>query len=351
MNKHGGYNGNGDHLIDYSINVNPFELPNEVINSMYEGIKNIHLYPEVGGRKAIEKLSLNINVNVENLIIGNGATELIYLFARSFKFKQVLIAEPTFSEYRRAFELAGSKVERIVLIDDHYCFDEKKIELAITKKDLDCIVICSPNNPTGKIINYEKLIYFLKLAQENKTWLFIDESFLDFTEEKSLLNVENTDYLFVLKSMTKIFGLPGIRMGYAFASKLCIKKMFHYKEPWTLNAVALNLFSNLDKLNDFGKTTRKYIQQEKLKVQNQLINWDFFDVIESKTNFILCKMRSVEFNALQLQEELLKKGYYIRTCEEFMGLDNQYIRFAIRSSDENIQLLNAIKSIMEVHNG
>lgn len=345
MNKHGGYVGESKNIRDHSININPFDLPKEIKELIQKKIDVLGNYPELDGKKSAEKLSNHMKIDSSNLILGNGATELIYLFARAMKFQNALLVEPTFSEYRRAFRLAETKIHRKYLLDENYGFDIRGILKEIKEKRYDVLVICRPNNPTGKCMKIEDLKTLINELKKNKTWLFLDESFIEFSDQESFLENGKLENIFILHSMTKIFGVPGLRIGYGISDARCIEELYKNKEPWTLNTFALGLIEEIELLERFGEKTKREIKRQKRKVFSELSEIEAFEIFETETNFIFGKMKSN--TAIELQTKLIDRNYYIRTCEEFFGLDDSFFRIAIRTQEENTGLIQAIRESVE----
>jgi threonine-phosphate decarboxylase len=345
LNKHGGYTGESEHIKDHSININPFKLPSEIRNLIYRKIDVLGNYPEVDGKKAAKLLADHIGLESKNMILGNGATELIYLFARTMKFSRALIVEPTFSEYRRAFKLAGTEVCRKYLLNEKYEISIENLISLLDEDNYDVVVICRPNNPTGKGIEIETLKILINKLKERNIWLFLDESFIEFSDSESFLNNGDLDKVFILHSMTKIYGVPGLRLGYGASNEECIEKLYVNKEPWTLNTFALSLLEEIETLEAFGKNTKEQIKSQKNMVLGELVKFDEFEIFETETNFLFGKMK--HNTSIEFQKALLEKGYYIRTCEEFFGLDESFFRIAIRTESENKGLIKAIRECME----
>lgn len=346
MNKHGGYYGkNHQEVMDFSVNINPLGVPETLIENLKKELEEMVRYPEIDGASGKEVLAQHLGLKNENLILGNGATELIYLFARSLKPEKVLIVKPTFTEYSKAFRLVGSSIY------DYYTKEEKdfaiQIEELVSKIDdikPDVLVICNPNNPTGVFTESKELIPVLDKLREINAYLFIDESFIDFTDKTSCISLIDEYNIFILRSMTKIFAVPGLRLGYGIGREAIIFKLNQIKEPWTLNSLALKGIPVLLEDSKYLKNTQKWYSEEKKFLYNELRNISNIKVIKSETNFFLIKL--LRFNSDSLIEYLLSKKIFVRNCDNFQGLSDKYIRIAVRKREDNIKIISEIRKYM-----
>lgn len=339
MNKHGGYHGENSEMLDFSVNINPLGIPQRMKEKLIAGIDGLVNYPEITGKSTIQKLAGDIGISPENIILGNGAIELIYLFARSHGPAKALIIQPTFNEYERALKLYGWEVEPFILEEiNDFTIDPIKLLKAIEISQPQVIFCCNPNNPTGRVYSREFITRLIEKSSEETIW-FLDESFMGFTdEEDGLPLVKNGDHpVFLLRSLTKLYALPGLRIGYGVGSEAIVIAMGAYKEPWTINSLGLIAAESVYDEKDYEKKTRDYIARERQRVYNELIKIDFLKVFESKTDFHLCRLLKGTVRDLQLYLE--DQGMNIRSCNEFIGLDESYFRIAIKKEKNNSQLL------------
>ena len=241
---------NENDIIDFSSNVNP-HIISDLGKYVLEGLEKSRSYPDINYTNLRNNISDYIKVDSELIIPGNGATEIIYLLMKSIK-RRLAILNPTFSEYGR-----GAKLNNLEIIDFHLKEENNfSIDLDEIQKNMDkfdSLFVCNPNNPNGKVKDLNEL---LDLMIENDKLLIVDETFMEFVgeEEKySLINkIEQTPNLFILKAVTKFFGMPGLRLGYGVTSnKQIIKNIYEYKEPWTINSFAENLSNYLFKDKEY----------------------------------------------------------------------------------------------------
>lgn len=342
MNKHGGYFGNKEtNIIDFSVNINPLGVPSSLINKLEKELSNLITYPEIDGKTAKEILGKYLNKKTEQIIFGNGATELIYLFARAIKAPKTLILQPTFTEYERAFKLSGSNIYHFYTYEENnFYINMDELLKSIKEINPKVVVLCNPNNPTGVFFEPHELRPLLQAIKENNSYLFIDESFIDFTEKSSVINLIDEYPIFILRSMTKTYGIPGLRLGYGLGNTEIIQKLNDIKEPWTINSLALKAVETLIEDEDYYNQTKKWYKSEKEFLLKQLSLINDIKIFSSEGNFFLCKLKNT--TGKDLKKNLLDRGIYIRTCADFEGLDDSFVRFAVRSRNENEKLIHSL---------
>ena len=335
---------NENDIIDFSSNVNPHIISN-LGKYVLEGLEKSRSYPDINYTNLRNNISDYIKVDSELIIPGNGATEIIYLLMKSIK-RRLAILNPTFSEYGR-----GAKLNNLEIIDFHLKEENNfSIDLDEIQKNMDkfdSLFVCNPNNPNGKVKDLNEL---LDLMIENDKLLIVDETFMEFVgeEEKySLINkIKQTPNLFILKAVTKFFGMPGLRLGYGVTSnKQIIKNIYEYKEPWTINSFAENLSNYLFKDKEYINGSKDYYINERKFMLEELRKISRLKVYDTDTNFVLIKLDDDEANSLKL--ELFEKyNILIRDASNFIGLDKSYIRVAIKSHNDNKVLIESLRKIL-----
>ena len=335
---------NENDIIDFSSNVNP-HIISDLGKYVLEGLEKSRSYPDINYTNLRNNISDYIKVDSELIIPGNGATEIIYLLMKSIK-RRLAILNPTFSEYGR-----GAKLNNLEIIDFHLKEENNfSIDLDEIQKNMDkfdSLFVCNPNNPNGKVKDLNEL---LDLMIENDKLLIVDKTFMEFVgeEEKySLINkIEQTPNLFILKAVTKFFGMPGLRLGYGVTSnKQIINNIYEYKEPWTINSFAENLSNYLFKDKEYINGSKDYYINERKFMLEELRKISRLKVYDTDTNFVLIKLDDDEANSLKL--ELFEKyNILIRDASNFIGLDKSYIRVAIKSHNDNKVLIESLRKIL-----
>lgn len=338
------FNKNTEDIIDFSSNINPKVVSN-LDKYILEGLSKCKSYPDINYTKLKSNIGNYININPKYIIPGNGATEIIYLLMKNIK-KRLAILNPTFSEYERAAKLNNLEIMNFMLDKD----DEFSVNINEIKENIDnfdSLFICNPNNPNGKVKNIEEL---LKIIIKNDKLLIVDETFMEFVSEEenySLIKyVEKCKNLFILKAVTKFFGMPGLRLGYGVTSdEKLIENIYRYKEPWTVNSFADTLSNYIFKDEEYIKSSKEYYIKERSYMMNSLRKIEKIHVYDTDTNFILIKLKSI--NAEELKIKLFEESnILIRSASNFIGLDENHIRIAIKSHDENQLILRELNKLL-----
>lgn len=339
-------------ILDYSSNINPFGVPESLINAITENMRALEKYPDPEYYE-LRKIFADYNhVDFDNILAGNGATELIFLYMKAVKPKKVLILSPTFAEYERSIKSAVSDCEITYFElkkENDFLVDIENLKKKLSEK-YDILVMCNPNNPTGKFTSKEKMKEILLECNKYETKFFVDEAFIEFVTggiNSSIISEDmNKVNLFVIRALTKFFAIPGLRLGYAVFFDEKLKEKFNsLKEPWSINAFAEIAGKILFHDREYIEKTEKWIEKEKKYMYHELNKIKNLEVYETDTNFILLK--ALKLDAGIIQEEMLKKGILIRNASNFRYLNESFIRLAVKDRKNNEIV---IKSINEVIN-
>ena len=341
---HGGKNHlSSPQIVDFSSNICPIGTPLSVKKILKKNIDNIKNYPDLNSSDVISNLTKYTKLEKSNLLVGNGAIEIIYNFCFAFLSKKtkVLIPIPTFQEYESASKLNDCNISYFKTMN----LSQNLNSFISQIPKNGCVFICNPNNPTGKLLPKNQLLEIVKKAKKLSTIVFVDECFIEMVPESNesvISYVKKYENLFVLRSLTKSFALPGIRIGYGVGSNQMIKILKKIKIPWSVNYlaqeaanIALKSKSHLTKSNLVIKKESRYL----VKKINEL---DGFHCEYSSTNFILIKIKK---DSTKLQKQLIEKKILIRDCKNFRGLDKHYIRIAVKSHNENLKLVRALVNL------
>ena len=340
--------GGKDHLIkpdviDFSSNITPIGVPKSVKTILKKNLDNIQRYPDYNSSKVISSLTKYTKLDKTYLMVGNGAIEIIYNFCFAFLSKntKVLIPVPTFQEYEIAAKLNNCKVSYFTTMN----LSENLDQFLSKIPKQGCVFLCNPNNPTGKLLSKNQILVIIKTAKNRSSIVFIDECFIEMVPDSNqsvISYVKKYDNVFVLRSLTKSFGLAGIRIGYAASSKQMIKILQKIKIPWSVNSLAQDAASIVLKNKSHIKKSNYVIKKELNYLMNTISQLIGFNCYDSTTNFILIKTKH---NSTKLQQKLLKHKILIRDCKNFRGLDNHHIRIAVKSHKDNLKLVRALEKI------
>ncbi len=335
-------------IIDFSANINPLGPSPRVIKALKENLDRIARYPDPETINLRKELSKYLKVSPANVIAGNGAVELIYLICRTLRPKRALIVVPTFSEYEFALKSVGCRIRFFPLkFKDNFRLDVEKLLKDLDKMDL--LFLCNPNNPTGQLINKADLLKIIGIARKKRIFVVVDEVFMDFVEnekEETLIQeAVKKNNLFIIKSLTKFFALPGIRIGYGIGNKDLLKRMKIHKEYWSVNALAQIAGIAALKDKEYIKKTKSLVSKERKFLYHGLSKIDGLKPYPSVTNFILCRLTD-RMGSKKLREELIQKHILIRDCSFFHSLNNKYIRIAVRTRKKSLRLINSLSKIL-----
>jgi len=323
-----GYKHHRPVIADFSTNVWYGGAPDGLKAHLFERWHRIERYPEVVAESLVSKIATTYGLPDDCILVANGSTESIYMIANAFAAAHTGIAIPTFSEYEDACRMYGHKITLLPW---------GEVESGHVPS-LDLIYICNPNNPTGEIIRNLELH-----IQKNKNLLYvIDEAFIEFTSSFSslvrlVLKYEN---LIVMRSMTKVYAIPGLRLAYMAAAPNLISRIKKFKMPWSVNTLAVEaghfIFDHSDRISVPLQT----ILNEKQKFMAALSALGF-TVYPSHTHFFL--VETPIFNAADLKEYLLNNhDLLIRDAGNFRGLSDKFFRLATLSPEKNNLLINAL---------
>lgn len=341
-----------EELIDFSANINFLGPPDIIVEKIKNNIRGIKNYPETNAGRVKKMTAEHHGLRPENVTVGNGASEIIYQISRVLKPKTVLIVEPTFSEYELAAKSAGAEVKHFFLEDD-FKLDIDSLTAEFTE-EIDLLFICNPNNPTASLLELKEIEEIAAAAAENEIVFVLDEAFNDFlpaAESYTALPLMNKyKNLIILRSLTKIFALPGLRLGYSLAHEEISLDLERQKDPWSVNyfaqLAAEIIFSGCDEIEEYLAVTRVNISAERTYLYSQLKNISALKVYQPTANYLFVDISKTALTSQELQNELLKCGILIRNCANFQGLDENYIRLAVKSRQNNNLLIAQLQQLI-----
>jgi len=323
-------------VLDFSASINPLGPSPKAIAAIKDGADLVRVYPDESPVHLIRCLSERAHIPDDQFLIGNGATELLYFWLRSIRPRTATLVVPTFVEYRRALESVGAAVRTVQLnAGDHF-------RLPPIVADTDVVIVTNPNNPAGSYLPPEEMVDWIHRIPPS-TQVFIDEAFVEFTAQPSIVRqIDRFPHLWVLRSMTKFYALPGLRLGYLLGSR--VPKLLSKREPWQVNTLAE--LAGIASLDDRGheEATMQLIQRERVWLWKQFPKISGIRVFPSDANFFLacCAGEQALDGFIQA---LSASKILIRDCRAIEGLDGPYFRFAIRTRAENTRLLDFMREL------
>lgn len=336
---------------DFSSNVNPLGMPSSVIEVIKRKAEKACAYPDIQGRELRKQIALHDGVSASHIVLGNGVGELIYGLCNALRPERCLVLAPTFSEYEAAIHALGCKLSRMNL--------SQEISFRLTRNEMSdlfswirqtdgkrVIFFCNPNNPTGVIVEKQHLLRIADVCEQEGVYLCIDESFLPFSKEEDEYSLKKEvhayRHLVVLRGFTKFYGMAGLRLGYSLTSSQELLQGLHrVLPPW--NTSYLAQVAGVEALQDYTyeQHTRELIEKERLYLMEELQKGLVEKVFESQTNFILFQAEK------NLKQKLLPLGILIRDCSNYVNLREGYFRIAVRTHNENMILIAALKKRLE----
>lgn len=332
-------------ILDFSASINPLGIPATVRDAVQNALVQAVHYPDSEATALRQALALHHGLAPEQFCVGNGSTELIYLLPRLPEGgrKRALLIAPTFSEYGYALQQAGWEVAQLVLSDD----DGFVLPLAALAERLrsgcDLLFFCNPGNPTGRLYLRDEVAAVADLCRKEGTFLVVDEAFMDFCEDESAKHLVAAGGAgVVLRSMTKFWALPGLRLGYAMASAAVTARLAAIRPPWSVNhlAQAAGLAALAD--HDYQRRTLAGTGSARTSMAERLAALPDVRVVPAAANYLLVKLPGY-LTAPVLQERLLGQRMLIRDCSSFQGLGERFVRLAVRGVMENDLLLSVME--------
>ena len=335
-------------ILDFSASINPLGLSPRVEAAIRSAIPRVIHYPDPEAALLQSALASYHGLSSDCVLVGNGSTELIYLLARALAPRRALILHPAFSEYEAALELAGSRVERLILAEaDGFLPQRSPLISKLAGQEL--VVLANPGNPTGSLMPAGDLQSLAAASHEAGAVLVADEAFVDFVEEASLKrSLDRFPRLLVLRSLTKFFALPGLRIGYALASPELLGRLRPWKEPWSVNLLAEAAGAAALEDRGYQENSRSLIPSWREALSTGLQKFGALQVFPGAANYLLVKLLDESWTAPALRSALLREGIAIRDCSSFPGLGPQFFRVAARRPEEIQTLLGALERLLGI---
>jgi threonine-phosphate decarboxylase len=339
-------------VLDFSGPVNFLGPSPKAVEAVKQYAKRIRFYPDPNPVEFKTEIAKYVGhgVDAANIILGNGSIELIYMITEAFpcNFKAV-IPVPSFTEYEKAaLRVGGEPV--FVNLPDNFALDVKSVKKAVTD-DTRIVSICNPHSPSGTLYSKETVLELVEFCRKKDIIFSVDENYIEFAEkgqDNTMVGyAKKYENLFVIRSVTKFYGMPGIRLGYGIATERLIETLQTVRQPWTINSLACYATLAAFKDTEFIENTKCTIAKERERFAEMLSEVGGLHVFPSVTDFLLVKILIKKITATILKEELAKEGILIRDCSTFVGLDDSYFRVTVRSSRENLKLIKTLRKVLK----
>lgn len=329
-------------LLDFSENVNPAGPPKGVLEAWPDLLEKVTAYPDPQAEPFLSAVAELHKVSTDSLFIGNGAAELLALIAERYRGKKAIIVQPTFSEYEAT--LQAKKVEMIhVLSAEENDFRLPIAEILNAMTNADVLYLCTPNNPTGILPTQQELTKLIHYGAQVDCEIVLDEAFIDFIDESLsfISKVKEFPHVIVVRSMTKMYAIPGIRLGYVAANPTVISEIKGFSPHWNVNGIAACVGEICLKDIEYREQAIRSSNEQREKMKAFLQKNDC-TVTDSKANFLTFKLGE-ERVARQLYEDLLQKGIVLRHSENFLGMEGRWLRIGMKKASHMAVLQEELK--------
>ena len=348
MNKHGGDIYGYPGVVDFSANINYLGMPQAVKAAATRGVEESVHYPQAAHRQLRHAVAKRYHIEEEQILCGNGAAELIYCLVEALQPKRALVMAPSFSEYEEALDSCGCEVLRYLLKkEDAFCPDEGFIRQI--QPSIDMVFVCNPNNPTGGLVSISYIEEVCRMCEKEGAILVVDESFLEFVSQavsaRALL--KKYENIVILQSFTKIYAMPGLRLGCAFCGKESMVELLQKRlQPWNVSLPAQYAGIAAMQEKEYVEASAQLIAREREFLTEQLRlagleNGVELIVYEGAANFLLF------YGPELLWQYCLEEGVLLRDCSNFEGLGKGWFRTAVRGHEENGRLIEAVRKACE----
>jgi threonine-phosphate decarboxylase len=340
-------------IVDFSASINPLGPPpgvqsrlSNLLRGGPEALATLAHYPDPSCTTLAGRLAESHGVGPDQVVVGNGSSELIHALPRAFGCRRAAVVEPTFTEYLRASLLAGVDVE-------HWRSEGEDFQLQpFDPEGADLVWLCNPNNPTGQLWPRGRLEPWL--AAHPRTLFVVDESFLPFlpdeAEDSSIPALARLPNLVVIRSLTKVYALPGLRLGYAVAAPERAARLRSHLPPWSVNAFAQAAGEAALQEIVFLSETRAWLSRQRPLFTAWLAGCSrCVQPIPGHANFVLLRLHGA--TSAGTTQRLLERGIAVRNVANFFGLDGQYLRVAVRLPADNLRLVRELAALFKEGSG
>ena len=330
-------------ILDFSANINPLGLPDHVREAMIGAVDGTVNYPDPDCQELVAAISRTDKVREEDIVCGNGGADMLYRLAYGLKPGKVLLPVPSFAEYEEALEAAGSELIYYRMDRD---FRIREDILDAINEGIDLVVLCNPNNPTGLLVERELTGQILKKVKEVGARFLMDECFLDICrrgEDYSMIPlVRDYPQLIILKSFTKMYAIPGVRLGYMICSDPEVTKALRYAgQAWPVSYIAQKAGLAALSRPDYRQSVIDLVEEELEYMKEELkkLPLEFYD---GAANYIFFRAPGIT----DLDRRLERRGILIRNCSNYVNLGQDYWRIAVKTREENQTLIRALTDVL-----
>lgn len=332
-------------ILDFSENVNPLGPPATVQENWSNLQTVMNRYPDPLGEPFLTTVAQFHNVSTDSVFVGNGAAEVFSLLAERYRGKRAIVVHPTFSEYASTLKARDVEIINLSLID--IVTGELPVgEIKDHMVDADVLYLCTPNNPTGTMPVREDIMEIVEYAKQIDCEVVLDEAFIDFiSEEESYISIRDSSHVLVVRSMTKMYAMPGLRLGYMVAAPTIVREVRQLAPHWNVNGVAAKIGALV--LEDEPYRLRTIQHSHKMRLDMSVfLKSHGCQVTNSQVNFLLFKLPHPH---MEFFRDLVRKGIVLRHTENFLGLDGEWFRVGMKTEEEMGILKRELTEWFEAH--
>lgn len=333
-----------ERLLDFSANINPAGMPDSLKRALLENLVAAERYPDPAYQQLHQTLAAHHQVPENWVLAGNGETESIFTLVNGILPRRAMLVTPGFAEYRRALQLAGcDTVDYALREEDGWQLTDAILD-ALTG-GVDCLFLCTPNNPTGLLPDASLLHAISDRCQQLGITLVLDEAFMDFLCDRQgfIPHLAENPHIWVLRSLTKFYAIPGLRLGYLLSSDVAaVERLRERQMPWSINAFAALAAEVVLQDHAYQQASWTWLNTERPRLYQALQAINGLSVWPGVANYLFLRC---DVNGLDLQKAVLEKQILIRSCANYPGLDERYYRVAVRSAAENDALIAAMQVV------
>ena len=327
--------------LDFSANVSPLGVPESVRAAVCRAAAGVDRYPDPDCRALRRAIAERQGVSPEQVLCGNGASDLIWRVAQTLRPKRALLAEPCFGEYAAALESVGCEPVRFPMAEPFRLSEDYLNEI---NHNIDLIILCNPNNPTGRTIEPELLREIARKSTACGARLLLDECFVDFLDRPERFTmvgaVNNYPKLLILNAFTKLYGMAGLRLGYLIcADEDLLNAMSRSAQPWAVSHLAQEAGIAALRDGEYARSVRALIAAERPRLAEALRGLGL-RVVPGEANYLLFQ------SPVSLDAPMKKRGVLLRSCADFSGLDALWYRVAVRTRADNERLIAALREVL-----
>lgn len=341
-----------EEIISFGANVNPLGLSRQVKQALSDRLDVITSYPDRDYTALRTAIASYCGADKDNIMVGNGSTELISLFIQCRHPKHAVILAPTYSEYERELALCGGRCSYYyVKPEQEFCLNLQELEQSLTE-DTQLLILCNPNNPTSGLIPCSQMETLVRMCAARNIFVLVDETYIEFTpnvsDSTAIPLTSQYPGLAILRGVSKFFAAPGLRLGYAVTGD---QELLAYirdnKNPWTINSIADLAGQLMFSDTAYIEETRSLVQRERIRIYQRLQQTEGLRVFYPYANFFLVRIEHDTLNADLLFDAAMKQGMMLRNCAGFPSLDARYFRFCIMLPEQNEKLLAFLENFIK----